>query len=84
MVASVNEKTSAVVDIELQYRQFGKVFRTQFNYSVASGGANSVPINFDPVIVIPKNSDFRIRAKANTSNVSVSARAKGYLALVYA
>ena len=82
MAASVNEKTAATVDVELQIRMPGKVFRTQFNFTVASTGSNSLPIELDPVIIVPKNSDVRMRAKASTNNVSVSGRMKGYLALI--
>ena len=82
MAASVNEKTAATVDVELQIRMPGKVFRTQFNFTVASTGSNSLPIELDPVIIVPKNSDVRMRAKASTNNVSVSGRMNGYLALV--
>jgi len=82
IVASINEKTSATSDIELQVREFGKVFRTLFQFAVASTGSNTVHIPFDPVIIVPKNSDIRIRAKASTSSVSISANLSGYLAKV--
>lgn len=80
--AAVNEKTSASVDVELQIREFGKVFRTQLNLSVESAGTGSFFIPLDPVIIAPKNSDVRMRAKSSAASTSVSARIKGYLALV--
>lgn len=82
VVASINEKTAATSDIEIQVREFGKVFRTLFQFAVSSSGANTVHIPFDPVIIVPKNSDIRVRALASTSGVSVSANLNGYLAKV--
>jgi len=81
--ASVNEKTGASVDVELQIRQAGGVFRTQYQWSVVSTGASTVRVPLDDVpIIAPKNSDVRLRAIASTTNVSVSGRISGYLGLV--
>lgn len=82
LVVSVNKKTAATVDFQVQIRQLGKVFRTQFNVSVSSTGANSLEIPFNPCIIVPKNSDIRVRAIASTTGVACSARLRGYLALV--
>lgn len=81
-VASINKKTAATADVQLQVRDFGKVFRTIFNVTVSSTGGPTAVVNLDPAIIIPKNSDLRIRARASTTGVEVSARMKGYLARV--
>lgn len=78
---SVNKKTSATVDIELQVRNKGKVFRTIFNFSLSSSGQSTAEYNLDPCIIIEPNSDVRLRAIASTTAVSVSGRIKGYLAI---
>lgn len=78
---SINEKTSSSVDIKLQVRSVGSVFRTIYRFAAASDGANTVPTNLDPVIIVRPNSDVRMIAKATNAAVDVSARIKGYLAL---
>lgn len=82
MMGSVNKKTSAQVDIEVQVRQKGSVFLTGAISSLNSTGVNTVVVNMDPAIIVPRNADVRLRAKASTTNVSVSGWINGYLAKV--
>jgi len=60
-----SSKTSALLEFELEIRNPGKIFRRMYRWGVATG---SVSINLNPYIVIPKNSDVRIRAVSNTNN----------------
>lgn len=78
----VDKKTSASVDVELQVRNLGGVFISLFEIPVNTTGTNAIPIPLDPVVIVPKNSDVRLRARASTTAVSVSGRMAGYLALV--
>lgn len=82
MMASINKKTSATIDAEIQSRAFGKVFRTGPIVSLSSTGVNTIAVSVDPAIIIPSNYDVRLRAKASTTNVSVSGWMNGYLAKV--
>lgn len=77
------DKTAAVVEFEIQTRQVAstpKVWRTLFETS----GTNGQPtdIKFDPVFIVPKNHDVRIRAKADGANTDIGAAMGGYLAKV--
>lgn len=80
--AAVNKKTAAVVDMAIQVRLQGKVFRTAAVTSISSTGSNNQCVDFDPVVIVPKNSDVRLIAKANTTAVEASGWINGYLALV--
>lgn len=83
LYASVNKKTSAIVDVELEIRLKGSVFRQQFPISVATAGSNTAVIDFNPVIIVPRNADIRMTAIANTgSGIGVSGGFNGYLASV--
>lgn len=79
---SVNKKTTAVVDFEMEIRNPGGVFRPIGRATASSTGLNTVVINFDPYIIIPRNSDVRMVAAASVTNVSVNASFQGYLANV--
>lgn len=46
------------------------------------GDENPVPEQFSPYLIVPKNHDWRIRAKTNASTAEVFAEANGYLAAV--
>jgi hypothetical protein len=60
-----SSKTAALVEFDLQIRLPGKVFRTQFEFATSG---NSLNIQFSPYLIVPKNSDVRMRAKSNTNN----------------
>lgn len=77
------DKSSAVVEFEVQIREVGatnKVFRRIFE----TAGTNGIPTleQFDPVIIIPKNHDVRIRAKADNASTDIGGSLSGYLASV--
>lgn len=78
--ASVLQKTAVYIDAHLEIRLSGKVFRSSASIGVSSG--NTGQLFFDPYILVPANSDVRIRATASTTGVSVSGGIQGYLALI--
>lgn len=80
-VFSVNRQNSRSVDFKLQVRLFGKVWRTQFPFSVHSTGGGS-EVTFDPPLIIPKNSDMRVVAISSGASTGVEASVNGYLAQV--
>ena len=77
----VQRQQSRAVDFELQIREFGKVWRTKYYYSMhSSGGGNLFPLK-TPVIV-PKNSDIRVNATSSGAGTGVSASIHGVLAKI--
>lgn len=77
----IEEKQASFVDVELEIRFKGKVFRENLNLSSsASGGKASETL--DPPIIAPKNCDVRIRSLASAAGTSVSGFINGYLAAV--
>lgn len=76
---SVNKKTAASVDIRLEIRAPGGVWRTQFTGTTNTAADGSFVLNFDPYYIVPKNHDVRLTAEASTSNVSVSAGFHAYI-----
>ena len=81
--ASINTKTgSPIAELEIQVRLNGKVFRTQAISTVATTGSTFVSAKFDPVIIVPKNADVRMRALGSTNGIDVSGWMNGYLAKV--
>ena len=81
--AGVTKKTSASVDFVVEVRQPGGVFRpTAGRVSLQSTGLSTAQIDFKPYVIVPKNSDIRIRAAASTTGVEVDASFSGYLAQV--
>lgn len=81
--AAVQKKTSATVDFVIEVAQPGGVFRPAGGrIALSSAGQSTVQIQFDPYVIVPKNSDVRIRAIASTTNVEVDASFQAYLAAV--
>ena len=78
--ASIDKKTSAVADFEFQIRRAGSVFRPVFRLGLSTTGSNTIVRAFDPPIVVPRNSDVRVRATSSASNTDVDASFNGYLA----
>lgn len=80
---SVNKKTSAAVDVVMEARTPGGVFRpVGGRISLKTDGTTTEQIAFNPYVIVPKNSDIRIRAVASTTAVEVDASFQGYLAAV--
>lgn len=80
---SVNKKVSADVDVELEIRTQGGVFRQQFPLSVTTDGTNTFNNPFDPYLIVPRNADVRLTAVSLAgSGIAVSGGFDGYLAAV--
>lgn len=77
---SVLNKTAAFVDVQIQIREIGKVFRTRANLGAASPG-NVSKLEFEPALIAPSNSDIRLVATASTNGIDVSGGIEGYLAI---
>jgi hypothetical protein len=63
-----SSKTAALVEFDLQIRLPNKVWRTRFEFATSG---NSLNIPLQPYLIVPKNSDVRLRAKSNTNNTEV-------------
>lgn len=80
---SVNRtSTAANVDFIIEVREPGKVFRPVFGRVTVSNTTGTSRIQLDPAVLVPKNSDIRVQAIANTNNVPVTAEFAGYIAQV--
>lgn len=78
---SVNRGNTANVDMALEVRESGGVFRPKVRWTVRSTGQNAVSISLDPPIIIPRNSDVRQVAVSDSANTTVDGWINGYLAL---
>lgn len=77
--ASVLEKAANVfVDVELQVRRSGGVFR-EIEDVEASSLASGI-LNFVPYLIIPANADVRLVGVASTTGVDVTGSIQGFLA----
>lgn len=79
---SVKKKTSSSVDFRLEIKRPGQVFRPFFEISLNSTGQNTFTKAFLPYVIVPKNSDIRVRCSADATGASVDASFHGYLALI--
>ena len=77
---SVSLKQDGAADFYLEVREKGKVFRQVAAVSAAS--ASPWNIDLDPAVVLPKNSDIRVRVETSTNNVVVFTVFQGYLAKI--
>lgn len=81
--AALNKRTAAAVDMVLEVRQPGGVFRPAGGrISLKTDGTTTAQVTFNPYVIVPKNCDIRIRAIASTTGVEVDASFQGYLAAV--
>ena len=79
---SVASKTgNPIVDIDLQYREAGKVWRKLFEFTVATQGSTTHSQAFEPPVIIPPNADVRLVAAAST-NAEVNGYINGHLAVI--
>ena len=76
--AGVIGSTAATVEFKLQVKEFGKVWRTLYDFNTDS----YVEVAGDTYIIIPPNSDVRMRGKSNTNNTEAVASIRGYLAII--
>lgn len=74
---------SQVIDFDLETKALDGVWLPRLEWSNQVGGLNTVTIDLDPVIIIPKNHDVRIAAvAASGTGVDVTATFRGHLATV--
>ena len=78
---AVSSKQSAAVDFYIETRELSGVFLQKACFTASSSGGNS-DISLDPAIIIPKNSDVRVRCETSDNNAVVFGIFKGYLAKV--
>ena len=78
----VLEKTAnTFVQARIEARPLGQVFRPKTSW-ISASISNRGFINFDPFIIIPKNSDVCIQAIAASTGIDVAAGMNGYLAII--
>ena len=75
--ADMLEKTAASADILLEVRLAGKVFRQQASISVSEN--HRAIFNFKPYLIVPPNSDVRLRAIASAAGKDISGGIEGTL-----
>jgi len=74
---------SQVVDFDLEIKSTTSVWRPQLEWSCQIGALNTVSIDLDPVIIVPKNHDVRVSAEAASgTGIDVTASFRGFLATV--
>ena len=78
-VGYLNKTGSNVVDVRLQRRLYGKVWRTQASVAAQTGQFKS--LEFDPFLIMPAQSDVRLIAVASANNQEVTGGITGYLAI---
>lgn len=78
---AVSAKQSAAVDFYVEIRSPNGVFLPKACFTASSSGGNS-DVSLDPAIIVPKNSDIRVRCETETNNAVVFGIFKGYLAKV--
>jgi hypothetical protein len=77
---AAKQGSAAVIDALLEIRTVGGLFLPKIELSV-SNTSGSFHVDLDPYIIVPKNSDIRVRAEATASS-EVDAGFNGYLAQV--
>jgi len=75
------EKSAAFSTVHLEVRLAGMVFRNKVDIAVTTGGGGRNH-NFKPYLVVPKNSDIRLRATADGASTDISGGFQGVLAVV--
>lgn len=78
---AVSAKQSAAVDFYIEVKEPDGVFLQRACFTASSSGGNS-DISLDPAIIVPKNSDVRVRCETSDNNAVVFGIFKGYLAKV--
>lgn len=79
---SMLEKTASFADVELQIRRPNNVFRAVED--VTCSASHNGMYNFQPYVVVPKNSDVRLVAISDSTSRDVSGSIQGYLAQIIA
>lgn len=78
---NVLEKTLTYGDFHLEVRNKGGVFIDKQDFAAASGSDGGY--RFKPYLIIPANSDVRLRASASANNKEMSGSIQGVLVKVY-
>ncbi len=78
---AVSAKQSAAVDFYIEIKEPDGVFLQRACFTASSSGGNS-DISLDPAIIVPNNSDVRVRCETSDNNAVVFGIFKGYLAKV--
>ena len=63
---------TVTADIELQVREFGKVFRPLMEITLRSSGSQSELVRFEPYLIVPKNGDIRLVGTSNTNDTQLT------------
>lgn len=76
--------SAAKVQIRMEYRQVdvGGVWRPVGRDIVIDTDQNGVFVSDNPNVIIPKNCDWRMRARTDANTADIQAEARGYLALI--
>lgn len=74
-------KQASWLDVRLEVRTLGGVFREVEDISVSDGSSQGIFI-FEPYLIVPKNSDIRLRATADTNGRDAAGSIQGVLAKV--
>jgi len=83
LTASVLEKTSSWAQVRIEAKNcLSTVWLPQTQYFGVSDSQGTVEIDLDPFVIIPKNFDVRLVAKANTTAIHVAGGMSGYLAII--
>ena len=71
-----------VMDFDLETKALNGVWLPRLEWSNQISATNTITIDLDPVIIVPKNHDVRIAVKASYGSADVTATFRGYLASV--
>jgi hypothetical protein len=77
---SVSSKTAGAADFYLEIREQNKVFRQVV--AISGSAAGPWEIKLDPAVILPKNSDIRVRVETEDNNLVVFTVFQGYLAKI--
>jgi len=78
IAAGVTGSVSATVKFELQVKEAGKVWRTQYAFN----SSTYTEVKGDEYIIVKPNSDVRIVGTSGTNNTEAIAAIRGYLAII--
>lgn len=78
---SVNRGNSANVDMALEVRESGGVFRPKVRWTIRSTGQNALTLPITPHVIVPSNADVRLVGVSDSANTTVDGWINGYLAL---
>ncbi len=81
-MASINRGSTANVDIEIQIREKGGVFKPKYDFTLRTTGTNTYRFDLRPFLIVPKNADIRMVAASSAANTNVRGQFNALLALV--